>query len=188
MSGNCSAAACPLKVSRPWPTISQLGYRQWLAERVQPDGNRGLIHHVPGHDLNPGGGRAGSGPFTPSHPLFRTARHRAFDGMQRRNYREWRSRNLNDSRGYTMSDEFENSVLTECEQHKLMRVILFERPAMYQLVTHKLMLEEIPQQEVARQLRRTTRCVRRYMDKALLYCALRLNGVPEQKPRNKTKL
>src|SRR3569833_4155351 len=50
MSGSCSAAICPLKVYRLWPTISRLGCLQWSAERVQLDGYHGLIHHVPGHD------------------------------------------------------------------------------------------------------------------------------------------
>src|SRR3569833_2273689 len=36
MSGSCSAATCPLKDSRPSPTISPLGCPPWSAERVQP--------------------------------------------------------------------------------------------------------------------------------------------------------
>jgi RNA polymerase sigma factor (sigma-70 family) len=134
---------------------------------------------------------ANGGERTPDHfrhLLFKTARHRALDTLRRGNYKLRRSFKLTHEHEHQPGpEELENRMLTTRERRRLVKAMT-ELPPLYQLVVRRAYLEEAPQGEVARELGLTTRTIRNYLHQARTYCALRLEGHPEMKAKELTKL
>jgi len=119
------------------------------------------------------------------HLLFRTATHRALDRLRYRRRREPR-RDLpeadSDTEHETDSSEPVDRIPAAQMIHQLNN-FLGELPAPQREAFLLFRFEHLPHKDIALRLGVTERTVRRYVSRALTYCALRSDGHPEEKAK-----
>jgi RNA polymerase sigma-70 factor (ECF subfamily) len=115
------------------------------------------------------------------HFLFRTAKNLAIDRLRQQKYKD-RYMALSRHQGEASANSGGNQAMASDSLHRV-REFLWELPEAYRAATLMYRFENIPRDEVARRLSVTTRTVNRRVSVALAYCALRLEGHPEDKAR-----
>jgi RNA polymerase sigma-70 factor (ECF subfamily) len=122
--------------------------------------------------------------------LFKTATNLAIDRLRRRSVRqrieqsEWRQ-DLNPSSD--VADDPARQLLASERAEELRRYVA-ELPAKCRRVLQMHRVDGLTQQEVAKRLGLSDRMVRRYVTYAMVYCRLRLEGIPADAARQQVTL
>lgn len=122
--------------------------------------------------------------------LFKIATHLAIDRLRRRTVRQRVEHSVEVDALSVASDPADdpaNQVLARERTEALLRA-LEELPAKCRRVFTLHRLEGLTQPEVARRLELSERMVRRYITYTMIYCRLRLDGVPADVARQQVKL
>jgi RNA polymerase sigma-70 factor (ECF subfamily) len=122
--------------------------------------------------------------------LFKIATNLAIDRLRRRNVRQ----RVEHSPGFDELSPASNAAddpayqLLARERAEALLRCLQELPAKCRRVFRMHRLEGLTQPEVAKRLRLSDRMVRRYVTYAMVYCRLRLDGIPANAVRRQVKL
>jgi RNA polymerase sigma factor (sigma-70 family) len=120
------------------------------------------------------------------HLLFRTAINRAFDRLRGRKHRT-RYATLSRHESDTDLNHADAQTLAQDSLHRLTN-FLDELPETHREALRLYRVNDLPREEVARQLGVTARTVSRYVNQAIIYCSYRLEGLPATQARELAKL